>query len=76
MSQLSTHFTRLINNFNSSFNTIDSIKPNQEVCLGFANPLPNPYNTPRKRLQSNIERETKRAKRNIPSFRRMQKDPM
>ena len=59
-SQINQHFSSLIHNFNSSFNTIDSIKPSQQIELQFCDPKSNPYNTPRKRLKSVMEKSKKK----------------
>ena len=70
-------FTKLINNFNSSFNTIDMFQTPNDISIGFRNPIPDVSKSIKKRLQPMVEKSSKRhcsSNTNLPiSFRRVHK---
>lgn len=60
LNELETEFMKLIHNFNSSFNTIDTIDKTKAVCLGFPSAVPNTYHMSRKRCVSKAEQNSKK----------------
>ena len=79
LDDMQSKFTRLINNFNSSFNTIDMFKSSHDISIGFSKPIPNVNNAIKKRLQPMVEKSSKKYRQsntNSPMmFRRVHRKP-
>ena len=79
LDDMQSQFTRLINNFNSSFNTIDMFQSSHDISVGFSKPIPKVNNAIKKRLQPIVEKSSKRHcpsnNNNTLSFRRVHKKP-